>query len=1195
MIRGLKSMKKIVSYILVVCMVAGGTIVNLPQSIFAATPTEPTSNITALNGITAVFGNGCSLIIAAGTADGQTVIYRDVNNNGVYDDGDTEYLSSRDMSSYWIFGGGQSGNDVSSTKITMTGGQVSNLIGGGLNSKVSGSVNVDITGGKVNSTFVGGGYKVTNASGECSVGGKITVNVSGNFSMPNGTSSFFVGGCKGDTFTNIDNTTAKDIEININNATNFTSNSLIYASGWNASQDGTTTINITNSPITARIYGGIGKDSNTPYTKSGDVAVTITDSITSGQSIYLGGSNDGVDGNASITVNNSKLNYIYGAGYKGNVTGNVSITVGGTSEITSGVYAGGNSGTVGGSALIDISGTTKIGGDVDGQGVTGTSTLKIAGDPQIGKYSSGKYYGVKLSTFTDEKIIVKGALTGAADRICVILPDEATSGTVVASPAEGITASLTPFYSDKYDLDMASGNVVVGRIITLTAAVVGETETAFDSVTGTLTISGDTFTGLSVGNDITSWFLGAASLGITVTVTSVSGGSLGLSFTGTPSSVKEKTYMQVDIPAAKLTSGSSKSFTSKDNAYWTVTQAGVVDYYLYFDPITKKLYKNETVEYTEQADKWYADEEGNLVLNGFSLTTSSNMGLYLMNDTKLILAEDSVNTIICTENSYEAIYFDYEDDKSLPAIIEGTGMLNIELRKGGDGIDSYANDLYIIDATININSGNGTDSYNSKGIYSSKNLHIQNSDITMNLGKSTNAQGIYCQSGGLNVDDSNIEIIIDGTSDSVFPIYISTSGEVNLEGNVSITVPTGAAIESNSYQNAYGGTINHKAVKANGEVVRDLVKIESVIQKHFVSQTLSNITITAGTIGTRKAIKGTNYTTTITAKNGYVLPGAITVKVGGNTLGTSDYTYNAATGAITIPGAKITGNIEIIATGNVPGGGGNDNGGNDNGGNNNGGNDNGGNNNGGNDNGGNDNGGNDNGGNNNGGDNNGGNNNEGNNNGNNDNSGDVQKDVVKDEKAPQTSFNNNLAALRDLLFTDAEKALIQAGADARIYLEVSDIEDKISSEDKALIVNNIGNLVVGEYIDISLFKQIGDNAAQRISNPNGLISITILIPNDLILNDSSKTRTYKIARIHDGEFTLLDGEFDTNTGEFTFATDKFSTYAIVYQDVDNNVEPPQTGDNSFNLIWALLMASSAVMVSVFTLKKNKIKESEADV
>ena len=79
-----------------------------------------------------------------------------------------------------------------------------------------------------------------------------------------------------------------------------------------------------------------------------------------------------------------------------------------------------------------------------------------------------------------------------------------------------------------------------------------------------------------------------------------------------------------------------------------------------------------------------------------------------------------------------------------------------------------------------------------------------------------------------------------------------------------------------------------------------------------VDYTLSNLTSN----GTNSATYKTNYTATLTAASGYTLPASITVKAGSTTLNKdTHYTYDSSTGAITIYGSAITGDITITAAG----------------------------------------------------------------------------------------------------------------------------------------------------------------------------------------------------------------------------------------------------------------------------------------
>ncbi|MBO7458018.1 MAG: fibronectin type III domain-containing protein [Paludibacteraceae bacterium] len=88
------------------------------------------------------------------------------------------------------------------------------------------------------------------------------------------------------------------------------------------------------------------------------------------------------------------------------------------------------------------------------------------------------------------------------------------------------------------------------------------------------------------------------------------------------------------------------------------------------------------------------------------------------------------------------------------------------------------------------------------------------------------------------------------------------------------------------------------------------------VNQYSVTHTLSGVTKSSGATGANAATYGTNYTAGFAASSGYALPESITVTIGGSTKtqGT-EYTWNQATGMVTIMGSYITGDIVITVTG----------------------------------------------------------------------------------------------------------------------------------------------------------------------------------------------------------------------------------------------------------------------------------------
>ena len=195
--------------------------------------------------------------------------------------------------------------------------------------------------------------------------------------------------------------------------------------------------------------------------------------------------------------------------------------------------------------------------------------------------------------------------------------------------------------------------------------------------------------------------------------------------------------------------------------------------------------------------------------------------------------------------------------------------------------------------------------------------------------------------------------------------------------------------------------------------------------------------------------------------------------------------------------------------------------------------------------------------------------------------------------APQTTFSQTTKELLDAIgLTAAEKKAIANGANANVILNVN-VKTPTEKEAK-LIESVIGKNKMAETYDINLLLQIAGLSDRIITDPNSAIGITITIPDKFINTDTSVKRVYRMVRIHDGKATVIDGTFDAKTKQFTFATDGFSTYALVYEDVAaTTLTPattsPKTNDTSLPIAWLLLLGAGLCGCMAVTLVKKKTK------
>lgn len=159
------------------------------------------------------------------------------------------------------------------------------------------------------------------------------------------------------------------------------------------------------------------------------------------------------------------------------------------------------------------------------------------------------------------------------------------------------------------------------------------------------------------------------------------------------------------------------------------------------------------------------------------------------------------------------------------------------------------------------------------------------------------------------------------------------------------------------------------------------------------------------------------------------------------------------------------------------------------------------------------------------------------------------------------------------------------------------LDIKESSSNK-LIESSTKGYIVGKYLNITLNK-IVNGTSESIHELTKKLKISIELPTELINKDKTITRTYFIARSHNGKVDILETNYDEKTNKLTFETDKFSDYAIIYKDkkelkttVTTSINKSntkqttkaKTGDYA-NIIGLMMLLVSSMFVMVFVRKK----------
>ena len=223
------------------------------------------------------------------------------------------------------------------------------------------------------------------------------------------------------------------------------------------------------------------------------------------------------------------------------------------------------------------------------------------------------------------------------------------------------------------------------------------------------------------------------------------------------------------------------------------------------------------------------------------------------------------------------------------------------------------------------------------------------------------------------------------------------------------------------------------------------------------------------------------------------------------------------------------------------------------------------------------------------------------------NVGDGSIHVVVDSEEYQDSVGvSNIIALINAVLTPEQMQMVNSGGKLEIRIRVKDISDRVPDEDKDVIENGLvsgemadgskgdatGELILGTYIDISMFIRIGDSDWNAVTQTGEPIEIVIGIPENL-QNDE---RIYYIARSHEGIYTLFEDE-DSESDTITIKTGLFSAYAIVFRQVKTIGEEESFGlfpslSWTAVLLWSmgiLVMLGTAVILIVGKRHKDSVQ------
>ena len=187
---------------------------------------------------------------------------------------------------------------------------------------------------------------------------------------------------------------------------------------------------------------------------------------------------------------------------------------------------------------------------------------------------------------------------------------------------------------------------------------------------------------------------------------------------------------------------------------------------------------------------------------------------------------------------------------------------------------------------------------------------------------------------------------------------------------------------------------------------------------------------------------------------------------------------------------------------------------------------------------------------------------------------------AKSESDAGVSLGSSVSELADAVLTKKEREALKNGADIQIVLIGNEISsDSVSAADKAAVESIAGSYSVGVYLDLELIKTI-NGARKQVKETNRPIRVVLAVPESL---RGVAGRRFAIARVHGGSATVLK-DIDDSPDTITIETDRFSTYAILYDDSGEEEEKEtdqavpgealRTGDHTPFTLWITVLAAS---------------------
>ncbi len=171
------------------------------------------------------------------------------------------------------------------------------------------------------------------------------------------------------------------------------------------------------------------------------------------------------------------------------------------------------------------------------------------------------------------------------------------------------------------------------------------------------------------------------------------------------------------------------------------------------------------------------------------------------------------------------------------------------------------------------------------------------------------------------------------------------------------------------------------------------------------------------------------------------------------------------------------------------------------------------------------------------------------------------------DKESQQNISDTMTSIVDDIINEKEvtsvsgetveniKTAIDEGQVISTEVQVTPVkETEVNTQDKKVLEGHIDeNVNIAQYLDINILVKADDQVIGEVNELDKEVTFTVAIPEDLM----KEGRTFYVIRVHDGKAEKLD-TVENEDGTLTFKTDKFSTYALAYEDAQESITTPIT-------------------------------------